>query len=244
MKIVTIIGSRPQFIKAATVSSVVKKIQTNASVSDVSEVIVHTGQHYDYNMSKIFFEELDIPEPDYHLGVGSGSHGHMTGTMLAKIEDVIQHEQPDWVLLYGDTNSTLAGALAAAKLHTPVAHVEAGLRSFNRCMPEEINRVLTDHVSTLLFVPTDTAVDNLILTDSAGVQKEAYFAGVPCVTLRDETEWIETVDVGANFLAGADTEAIVDAYKKALTADVKISNGLYGDGHAADIIVEALISAS
>jgi UDP-GlcNAc3NAcA epimerase len=366
MKIVTIIGARPQFIKAATVSSAIDILNMDSPRLDVQEIIVHTGQHYDYNMSKVFFDELNIPEPDCHLGIGSGNHGRMTGAMLTAVEEVLIAEQPDWTLVYGDTNSTLAGALAAAKLHIPVAHVEAGLRSFNKQMPEEINRLLTDHVSRILFAPTVTAVSNLasenitegviksgdvmldaylmhkaeaasksdiltvlnlaggcyflatvhrqentdngerlfsifraldaigrknhkvilplhprtrkaladkkidlngllgvqtiepvgyldmiqlevnaniVFTDSGGVQKEAYFAGVPCVTLRDETEWVETVEAGVNFLAGADTEAIIEAYEKALAVDVQLADGLYGDGHAAEKIVESLLSA-
>jgi UDP-GlcNAc3NAcA epimerase len=365
MKIVTIVGARPQFIKAATVSRAIGNCYKTSQDGRIDEVIVHTGQHYDSNMSRTFWDELNIPEPNYHLKIGSGSHGRMTGDMLTAVEDVLISEQPDWCLVYGDTNSTLAGALAAAKLYIPVAHVEAGLRSFNKRMPEEINRLLTDHVSRILFAPTDTAVfnltsenitdgviksgdvmldaylvhkagaasksdilsvlnlisgcyslatvhrqentddgvrlasifraldligrknhkvilplhprtskalaekridlnglsgvqtiepigyldmiqlevnANLIFTDSGGVQKEAYFAGVPCVTLRDETEWVETVEAGVNFLVGADTEAILEAYEKAINVDVKLADGLYGDGQAAEKIVESLIS--
>jgi len=320
MQIVTIVGARPQFIKAAVLSRELRKEHT--------EILVHTGQHYDQNMSEIFFEELGIPAPDFNLGIGSGPHGKQTGEMLAAIEGVLLKERPDWVLVYGDTNSTLAGALAAVKLHIRVAHVEAGLRSFNRRMPEEINRVLTDHASDLLLCPTQTAVENLqnegiargvhlvgdvmydalvwaaaqekepsildtldlepgkyllatvhraentddperlagilaafgqvretlvwpvhprtrlklqelnwqpaghvklieplgylnmaqlekhariILTDSGGIQKEACWLGVPCITLRDETEWVETVQSGWNILAGSEKKAILDA---------------------------------
>lgn len=153
--VVSVVGARPQFIKAAVVSRALR------AGEQVREVLIHTGQHYDDNMSRVFFEELEMPEPDYNLGVGSASHGAQTGRMLGAIEQVLLKERPDWVLVYGDTNSTLAGALAAVKLHIPVAHVEAGLRSFNRRMPEEINRVLTDHASDLLFAPTATAVTNL-----------------------------------------------------------------------------------
>jgi UDP-GlcNAc3NAcA epimerase len=161
MKILTVIGARPQFIKAATVSRAIREHNSAESGTPIHEVIVHTGQHFDANMSEVFFEQLDIPRPDHHLGIASLSHGAMTGRMLEGIESLIQHEHPDWVLVYGDTNSTLAGALAAAKLQVPVAHVEAGLRSYNPAMPEEINRVLTDRISTLLLCPTQTAVDNL-----------------------------------------------------------------------------------
>ncbi|WP_347241447.1 UDP-N-acetylglucosamine 2-epimerase (non-hydrolyzing) [Thermus sp.] len=156
MKVVSVLGARPQFIKAAAVSRALRV------TPGVREVLVHTGQHYDDNMSRVFFQELEIPEPDYHLGIGGGTHGQNTGRMLEAIERVLLQEKPDWVLVYGDTDSTLAGALAAVKLHIPVAHVEAGLRSFNRRMPEEINRVLTDHASDVLFAPTETAVRNLL----------------------------------------------------------------------------------
>lgn len=345
LKLVTVIGARPQFVKAAAVSRCI------ARRSGIREVMLHTGQHFDANMSDIFFEELGIPAPDHHLGIAGGNHGEMTGRMLGAIEAVLIEERPDWVLVYGDTNSTLAGALAAAKLHIPVAHVEAGLRSFNRLMPEEINRVLTDHVSARLYCPTRAAVRNLadegvregvihvgdvmydaavdareraragsdilarlglaagrfsvatvhraentddsaslravirhleqvaaerpvvlplhprtaqaaarfdvslerlqiiqpvgyldmsalldgcvdVHTDSGGVQKEAYFHGKPCVTLRDETEWVETVEAGWNRLWS------VSAYKKP-----RRSIEDYGQGDAADRIVADLMAA-
>ena len=356
MKILTVIGARPQFIKASAVSRAIQA--ENARGAGLHEVIVHTGQHFDTNMSKVFFEELSIPEPDYHLGIASLSHGAMTGRMLEAIESVLLKEKPDVMLVYGDTNSTLAGALAAAKLHVPVAHVEAGLRSFNKRMPEEVNRILTDHVSNLLFCPTQTAVDNLgregirsgvhlvgdvmfdvtlhyselaverhtlekwgvtdkgyalctvhraentddparlqgilgamrdiaceipvilplhprtrkiidcmgqtealrgltvlepqsylemlrlemsakvILTDSGGVQKEAFFHRVPCITLRNETEWVETVEMGWNVLVGADRNAIVAACQphEECFRFVKV----YGDGEAAKKIVDLI----
>ena len=317
---------------------------------------MHTGQHYDNNMSRVFFDELEIPPPDYSLGVGSGLHGEQTGAMLARLEKTLLAEKPDWTLVYGDTNSTLAGALAAAKLHIPVAHIEAGLRSFNRMMPEEINRLVTDHLSDLLLCPSQSAVDNLaaegitrgvhivgdvmmdalltasersrtqskilekldlreneyilatvhraensddtirlrkilaafeevddqvifpvhprtrkvietmkyvpsakvqliepvgyldmvrleqsarmILTDSGGIQKEAYWLGVPCVTLRDETEWPETVQSGWNVLSGADTEKIIQAVRS--SAPPPSRPALYGDGKASARIVEWL----
>ncbi|MCB2173645.1 UDP-N-acetylglucosamine 2-epimerase (non-hydrolyzing) [bacterium] len=350
MKIVTIIGTRPQFIKAATVSRLM------ATHDDILEVIVHTGQHYDYNMSDIFFDELSIPRPDYNLGVGGSNHGKMTGRQLEGIEKVLLFENPDWVFVYGDTNSTLAGALAAVKLHVPVAHIEAGLRSFNRRMPEEINRILTDHASERLFVSTQMALNNLsregiptsriefvgdvmldaahfyrerarqpnwfaslqleesayvlatihrpentdhktrlksileglghsdnsvimplhprtrrfiekydllipsniyitdpvgylemvwlemnakiIATDSGGVQKEAYFHGKPCLTMRDETEWVELVEAGWNKLVGADAERIRNALS---TTSGNLSNPFYGNGDAAEKIVSSII---
>lgn len=168
LKIVTVVGARPQFVKAAPVSRAV------AARDDMAEVIIHTGQHFDANMSDVFFSELGIPAPDHHLGIGGGHHGDMTGRMMSAIEQVVLDEQPDWLLVYGDTNSTLAGALVASKLHVPVAHVEAGLRSFNRRMPEEVNRVLTDHISTLLFCPTGTAVENL---RNEGITKGVHHVG-------------------------------------------------------------------
>jgi UDP-GlcNAc3NAcA epimerase len=347
-----VVGARPQFIKAATVSRELR------AKSGVEEVLVHTGQHYDENMSDVFFEELEIPHPDHHLGIGSGSHGTQTGRMLEAAERVLLAEEPDLVLVYGDTNSTLAGALAAVKLHIPVAHVEAGLRSFNRRMPEEINRVLTDHASDLLFTPTETATENLrregisaesiywvgdvmydaallyahkakekeeilkrlqlepkgyvlatvhraentddlgrlraifeglervadsspvimplhprakkklgclglrnskiryldpvgyldmisleknaavIATDSGGVQKEAFFYRVPCVTLREETEWTETVASGWNTLAPPDPLGIYKAVKSA--EPPALAPPFFGDGTAARHIVEIL----
>jgi UDP-N-acetylglucosamine 2-epimerase len=161
MKIATIIGARPQFIKAAAISRAIVEHNRDNSVPVIEEVIIHTGQHYDDDMSAIFFRELEIPEPKYHLNIGSGSHGRQTGQMLMAIEEVLLKEKPDWVLIYGDTNSTLAGALAAAKLHIRIAHVEAGLRSFNRLIPEEINRIVADQLSHLLLCPSQVAVNNL-----------------------------------------------------------------------------------
>jgi UDP-GlcNAc3NAcA epimerase len=163
VKIVTIVGARPQFIKAAAVSRAILSFNRGRprGGEKIREIFVHTGQHYDYLMDKVFFEELELPKPDYHLGVGSGSHAKQTGRMLERIESILQKENPKVILVHGDTNSTLAGALAAAKLNIPVAHVEAGLRSYNQAMPEEVNRLLTDHLSTFLFCPTDQAVRNL-----------------------------------------------------------------------------------
>lgn len=358
MKIVTVVGARPQFIKAAAVSRVIR----NNYAGQIDEVLVHTGQHYDNNMSKVFFEELDIPHPKYNLEISGGRHGEMTGRMLEAIENVLLSEKPDWILIYGDTNSTLAGALAAAKLHIPVAHVEAGLRSFNMRMPEEINRILADRISNLLFCPTEVAVENLvregvrngvsrvgdvmydvslyyrdvarsrsdalnrfklrdgeyvlatchraentddpsrlreiglaladlaanqevifpvhprtakimenqglteamrnvklvdplpfldmirleqsarvIVTDSGGVQKEAFFYDVPCVTMRDETEWVETVELGWNVLTGASREWILSAASSPARPEGK-GNLPYGDGKASEKIVAALSS--
>lgn len=360
MKIVTIVGARPQFIKAAVISRRISELNNNNPTHSIEEVIVHTGQHYDDDMSGLFFRELEIPEPKYNLEIGSGSHGYQTGNMLIAIEGVLQKEKPDWVLIYGDTNSTLAGALSAAKLHIPIAHVEAGLRSYNRRMPEEVNRVLADQLSQLLFCPSQTAVDNLaleginkgvyitgdvmmeavqfaekkipetlailnklgiklkeyllatvhraentdnmdklqrilsafesldniivfpvhprthnllesvkyypaeniklidplgyfeiisleknaqmILTDSGGIQKEAYWLKVPCVTLRDETEWVETVTNGWNILAGADKGKII----KAVTS-FKIPEEhppLYGDGNTSLYCIQKIMEAN
>jgi UDP-GlcNAc3NAcA epimerase len=159
VKIVTILGARPQFIKAGSVSREI--MRQNQFGANIEEVIIHTGQHYDTNMSDVFFEEMQIPKPNYYLGIGGKTHGAMTGQMIEKIEEVLLKESPDWVMVYGDTNSTLAGALAATKLHIKIAHIEAGLRSFNISMPEEVNRILTDRISSVLFCPTQTAVDNL-----------------------------------------------------------------------------------
>ncbi|MXQ52833.1 non-hydrolyzing UDP-N-acetylglucosamine 2-epimerase [Shimazuella alba] len=350
MKVVTVVGARPQFIKAAPVSRALR--------AEGKEILVHTGQHYDKSMSDVFFEELEIPIPEYHLHVGSLSHGAQTGEMLRKVEEVLLAEKPDALLVYGDTNSTIAGALAAAKLHIPVAHVEAGLRSFNRRMPEEVNRVMTDHISKWLFCPTGTAVNHLakegitdgvhvvgdvmldafnyntqlaegkahvlrdlpvqaksyvlitlhraentddpnrlkaivnainqlpipailplhprtvsklkesglsitndnvhvinpvgyldmiqlefqaklILTDSGGVQKEAFFAQVPCITMRDETEWTETVSYGANKLVGANTDLILQAVSE-FKVDFSNIPSVFGDGRTAEKLVEII----
>ncbi len=345
MKIATIIGARPQFIKAAVIS---RNIRTHPNIN---EILIHTGQHYDRNMSEIFFEELEIPKPQYNLGVGSGNHGEQTGKMLHQIEVVLLKEKPDFVLVYGDTNSTLAGALAASKLNIPIAHVEAGLRSFNRNMPEEINRITTDHISDLLFAPTQnamnllekeglkersvlsgdimydsvlfykekalrqnfpcpfddrefylatihrqentddpkrlqaifTAFSNLdkpvliplhprvrnllktihyseniiitepvgylnllqliskaskVLTDSGGLQKEAFFLKKPCLTLRDETEWMETLENGWNHIVGTDEQKIIEYCKKPIPTG---QNPYFGNGQAGIWIVEQII---
>ncbi len=379
MKILTVVGARPQFIKAAAVSRAIKTY--NKGEKRIHEILVHTGQHYDYLMDRVFFEELNLPKPDYHLGVGSGSHGRQTGLMLERIEAVLQKEKPRLVMVYGDTNSTLAGALAGAKLNIPVAHVEAGLRSYNRTMPEEINRLLIDHLSTFLFCPTDRAVKNLlkegikdgktkvvkkvgdvmydsvlyysdlaekkstilqdldllkhetsrvtshesritsyylatlhraentddpkrlksilsalndigkevpvilplhprtkkmirryhliretrwiklidpvsyldmlrlekyakaILTDSGGVQKEAYWFGVPCITLRDETEWIETVRSGWNVLVGARQKGIMEEVAGSrVKKRPPRRRRLFGEGRASEKIVRTIMT--
>lgn len=349
MKVLTVVGARPQFIKAAPVSKAIR--------AHHEEFLLHTGQHYDAGMSDVFFEELGIPTPAANLGVGSGSHGQQTAAMLDGIERILLSEKPDWVLLYGDTNSTIAGALAAAKLQIKVAHIEAGLRSFNRSMPEEINRVLTDHVSDLLFCPTQTAIDNLknegitrgvhhvgdvmidalrmarerlhnatvlqdhnlqkdafylvtlhrpantdsgaalkgiiqafaelnervvlpahprlvaalaredlkmpenvlqiqpasylnmvalmdaaqiVITDSGGLQKEAYALRRQCVTVRPETEWVETISAGWNRLAEPNPLSIQARVSEALNAQPDAHPTFYGDGNAADQIVNLL----
>ena len=354
MKIITVVGARPQFVKAAVVSRELKKHAA------VTELIIHTGQHHDANMSDVFFDEMDIPKPAFHLGIQGLGHGAMTGQILEGIERILIDEKPDLVLVYGDTNSTLAGALAASKLLIPVAHVEAGLRSFNMAMPEEQNRILTDRLSSMLFCPTQTAIDNLtkegypfannklilsgdvmqdaamyyaeyseekstvfkslnlqefvlctlhraentndlhrlqsiinalekinierqvvlplhprtqkimkdagintsltiidpvgyfdmlellkhcklVMTDSGGLQKEAFFFQKFCITLRDETEWVELVKGGFNLLAGADEEKILSAYSSALSANCDFNVDLYGGGKAATRIVNELI---
>ncbi len=355
MNILSVVGARPQFVKAAPVSRALR-------AAGLNEYLVHTGQHYDANMSQIFFDELGIPRPDLNLGVGSGPHGRQTGEMLIHLEEAMMAEKPDLVLVYGDTNSTIAAALAAVKLHIPIAHVEAGLRSFNRDMPEEHNRVLTDHCADLLFCPTQTAVDNLhnegvkkgvfltgdvmydaalmfsdraqqqsdilarlelapkgyllatihrphntdypqrltgilealaqleesvilpihprtrkkiadlgldvgdlaargvriidpvgyldmllleqnarlILTDSGGIQKEAYFFQIPCITLRHDTEWWETVDAGWNMLVGWDVEKIL--HHARTLAPTGEQPPLFGDGRAANKIASILLN--
>lgn len=347
MKVVSIVGARPQFIKMAMLDKQLKKNP------DIRQIIIHTGQHYDRNMSKDFFDELDIPEPAYNLGVSSDTHAKQTAMMMERIEKVLEEEKPEWVLVYGDTNSTLAGVLTAAKLHLKTAHVEAGLRSYNREMPEEINRIVADHISDLLFVPTSNAMeilkneglenrsylvgdvmydsvlhyidiaekkyrltdiipykqyylatihrqentDNIgnlkkifvtfglldfpvviplhprtrkclkninihenikiidptgylkmllltknavkVLTDSGGVQKEAYFLQRPCITLRDETEWIETLENGWNYTVGIDTALILEKVKETKTGQQK---KYFGDGDAAAKIVEIMLN--
>ena len=349
-RIITVVGARPQFIKAATVS---RQFQ----LTGVEELIIHTGQHFDANMSDVFFEEMDIPKPAYQLDIHGLTHGAMTGRMLEGIESILLKEKPDGVLVYGDTNSTLAGALAASKLHIPVIHIEAGLRSFNRNMPEEINRILTDRISNVLFCPTDAAVNNLkregygnesvqiikngdvmldaaiyytakaerkssilqqvnlskfvlatihrpentdspenlrgiifglneinrqiavlvpihprtrdilaqlgivpefkliepvgyfdmimllkncelVITDSGGIQKEAFFFGKHCITLREQTEWVELVDNGYNILVGSDSMMFATAFEYFKTKKSDFSIDLYGKGHAAEIAAQ------
>lgn len=364
MKIVTIVGARPQFVKAAVLSRLIRSSEWN---DKFTEILVHTGQHYDQNMSEVFFTDMEIPRPDYNLNIGSGTHGKMTGQMLIKIEEVLLKEKPDIVLVYGDTNSTLAGALAASKLHIPVSHVEAGLRSFWKYMPEEQNRILTDHISDYLFCPTKTAVHNLekegvtkgvynvgdimldanlfyqqklqkekeqginkyenikglgtetiqndfilatvhraentdnpeklkniidafnsintniilplhprtrkilaengfqleshikvidpvgyfemlelelkckcVITDSGGVQKEAYFMKKPCITLRDQTEWVETVESGWNVLAGTNKKKIIDSFKNLSVPNTYPAH--YGKGNSGKEILLKLNS--
>ncbi|CZE49288.1 non-hydrolyzing UDP-N-acetylglucosamine 2-epimerase [Campylobacter geochelonis] len=356
MKILTILGARPQFIKAGSLSREIAKH------SEIQEIIIHTGQHYDENMSDIFFDEMKIPKPDYFLGVGGKSHGEMTGQMMAKIEEITINQNPDYILVYGDTNSTLAGALVATKLHIKLAHVEAGLRSFNMKMPEEINRILTDRISNILFCPTKTAVKNLqneafpffagefkqeicnvgdimqdgaifysnfakkpsfkidesyllctihraentddisrlsgiitalnqlsqnrqiilpihprtkkilessnikiapnlliippvgylemvwliansklILSDSGGLQKEAYFFHKNCIVLRDETEWVELVKSKFNVIGGTNSQNILNLYEN-FNFNKDFSVNLYGDGNTAKAIVEKLLA--
>jgi UDP-N-acetylglucosamine 2-epimerase len=365
IELMTIVGARPQFVKAGALSRAVAAYNAGGHSETVENRIVHTGQHYDHGMSQVFFDELGIPPPCVNLAVGSGSHGAQTGAMLTCLETVIAEARPDWVVVLGDTNSTLAGALASAQLHVPVGHVEAGLRSWNRRMPEEINRVVADVLADLLFCPTEAAVANLeregitrgvhkvgdvmydsvlhhaseargrsdalsrlgvgnrdfylgtihraentddpqrlagileglgrmrwptivplhprtrkslataalpsaklvrmvdplpymdmlrleqscrlVLTDSGGVQKEAYWFGVPCVTLRDETEWVELVAAGCNRLAGASPDAIVSAVEAFEAVGAVLPQDrpkdLYGDGHSADRIIAHLVDA-
>ena len=378
MKLVTIIGARPQIIKAAALSRAIR----NHYADQIQEVIVHTGQHYDDNMSQVFFDELQIPRPDYNLHVGSASHGVQTARMTEGIEDILFKEQPDYIVLYGDTNSTLAGAVAAAKIHVPIVHIEAGLRSFNKAMPEEINRIVCDHCSTLLFSPTLAGIENLkregfpmgndgpytidnpkvyhcgdimydnslhfaaiaeektdiirrleltakpyilatihrdtntdhperlsaifrsiiklseecqvvlplhprtakllktnldetlqkqifscqniklippvsflemialerhallVMTDSGGVQKEAYFFKKPCIILRPETEWVEIVETGNAVLADADEGRIMQAWQHFKGNPPTVFPEIFGDGHAAEFMLEKMLLAN
>lgn len=368
MKILTVVGARPQFIKAAVLSRAISK-HNGKSGDKIRELIVHTGQHYDENMSDIFFEEMKIPSPDYNLGVGGKNHGAMTGQMIERLEEIYLSEKPDWIVVYGDTNSTLAASVVASKTNVKLAHVEAGLRSFNMNMPEEVNRILTDRVSDVLFCPTDTAVENLrneafpfitssgemqriknigdvmydgamyykdfakkpesingffdgeasfvlctvhraentdsidklksilkalseisdqipvilplhprtknildkigfkptqgmkiidpvsylemiwllkncslVMTDSGGLQKEAYFFQRQCVTLRDETEWVELVKYGANVLVGSDYSEIMKVFETSTSKSREVFNqGLYGDGTAGEKIINELL---
>lgn len=370
ISILTIVGARPQFIKAAAISRAVR----DHFAGKVREYILHTGQHYDENMSEVFFKQMQIPQPDFRLSVGSGSHGLQTGEMMRQIEEILTSQKFDALLVYGDTNSTLAGALAASKIHIPVIHIEAGLRSYNKSMPEEINRICSDHVSTFLFPPTQVAVDNLekegfhfkadkpvsynnpwvenvgdvmydnslyfaeiaqkestittqlgidgkpfvlctihrdfntdnmerlesifsalnkisqenaipiilpchprtakklaelknkpldsvqiiapvsffdmikleknasqIITDSGGVQKEAYFFKVPCIVMRPETEWVEIIETGNGLLADADTQRIVDGFNHFNGRITSTYPELYGDGKASEKIIDAVV---
>lgn len=357
MKIITVLGARPQFIKAATLSHAIRKHNEQSSIK-IEDIIIHTGQHFDHNMSQVFFDEMKITPPKYSLGVNSSTHGVMTGQMMMQIDEILLKEKPDYVLVYGDTNSTLAGALCAVKLHLPIVHVEAGLRSFNKEIPEEVNRVLTDQISDLLFCPSDRSVEWLknegvtknvfnvgdvmvdsalyfseqkpssnvetilskvkrdfalvtvhragntdneknlseilralteisketdvvflvhprtkkriealgldisslivhepvgytdllqllkrskcVLTDSGGLQKEAYFLEKHCVTLREETEWVELVKKGASTLVGANYDKIMSAYRSSKNKIVKREN-VYGDGSASQKILALIL---
>ena len=377
-KIVTIIGARPQIIKSAALSRAIK----NHFSTSIAEIIVHTGQHYDENMSQVFFDELGIPAPNYNLQVGSGSHGKQTAVMISGIEEILLNEKPDAIVLYGDTNSTLAGAIAASKIHVPIIHIEAGLRSFNKSMPEEVNRIMCDHVSTLLFSPTQTGFENLVregfqphaqkpyhannpkiyhsgdvmydnslffsefaetnstiiedndlekgkfilatihrnnntdepvrlnalfnalykiiennsidvilplhprtekllernlnqelyqkiksnthfkiikpvsfiemialekqcsivMTDSGGVQKEAFYFKKPCIILRPETEWVELVNSGTAIIADADEQKIIDAFNTLISKTTLQFPNIYGDGKTAEFICKEIVS--
>jgi UDP-GlcNAc3NAcA epimerase len=369
MKLFSIVGARPQFIKIAPVCRAIA--DRNKQGAGLEDVIIHTGQHYDASMSDVFFEELNIPKADFHLGVGSASHGAQTGQMLQKLEELMLSQSPDMVVIYGDTNSTVAGALAAAKLHIPIAHVEAGLRSFNRKMPEEVNRIVADHISDILLAPTPTAIANLdkenladrtlysgdimhdaviynrkladekssilsdfslkqksyavvtvhraentddptrlreildslnevaanglklvfpvhprtkktinnqfpdwkpstelqliepvgyldmlqlvvnarmAITDSGGLQKETFFLNCPCITIRDETEWVETVDGGGNIVTGVNKNKIIDAVnywnqktEQSLVDFSDQARKAFGEGNSADKIVQAIL---
>ncbi len=370
IKLMSLVGARPQFIKLSPLVKAIETFNQTGNPLSIQHFIIHTGQHYDHGMSDIFFDELEIPHPDINLGVGSGPHGAQTGKMLEGIEKILMEEKPDMLVIFGDTNSTVAGALAAAKLHVPIAHIEAGLRSFNRMMPEEVNRIMSDHVSDLLLAPTPAAVSNLkkegldnrtissgdimydtvllnaklaahkshilakldlipksyaiatchraentddpqrlanimnafneiandhlpvvfpmhprtknilpkvlpdwkanknliilepvgyldmvqlvkgarmALTDSGGLQKEAFFLECPCVTMRDETEWTETVEAGGNIITGADPEKILNAVnrwieqtEKGLSFTEKLQD-TFGEGNSADITVQAMV---
>lgn len=363
MKIVSIVGARPQFVKCASISREIARHKKN--FKNLSEVIIHTGQHFDKNMSSIFFQEMMIPKPNYSLGVNKKSHGSMTGIMIEKIEKVLIKEKPDWVCVYGDTNSTLAGAIAASKLKIKIAHIESGLRSFNKNMPEEINRILTDRISHYLFCPTKAALKNLdkegvsnwgvntktflsgdimmdsalfyknfskkplnlkikkkfilctihreentnslnklkniisaldkishtkqvilplhprtkkilkenkinvsnltlikpvgylnmiwllkncflVMTDSGGLQKEAYFFSKPCITMREETEWVELIKLGVNYLAGSKKKKILNIFNKVNSKDYKsfeFNKNLYGLGNASKKVVREILKA-